>query len=87
MSVIYARNPITGRFEKVGGRTVATDPTLSLQGVPADAKAVGDALSNVSNEVSKKANRITGAAGDFVVIGEDGSPTTKKIVLAEEVSF
>lgn len=80
MSVIYARNPITGRFEKVGRGLISTDPTLSLQGVPADAKAVGDAL-------SKKANRITGAAGDFVVIGEDGSPTTKKIVLAEEVSF
>ena len=30
---------------------------------------------------------ITGTSGDFVVIGEDGKPTTKSLLRAEEVEF
>lgn len=82
MPTIYARDKKTGKFVPVsqGSGAGTTDPTLSLQDVPADAKAVGDAL-------AVKANKVAGTSGDFVVIGEDGNLTAKRIVLAEEVTF
>ena len=46
MPVTYVRNPNTGVFEEVGFNTSATDTTLSQAGKPADAAAVGSALSN-----------------------------------------
>lgn len=36
---------------------------------------------------SAKQDKITGTAGDFVVIGEDGNVTTKTIPYAEEATF
>lgn len=46
MPVTYVRNPNTGVFEEVGFNASATDTTLSQAGKPADAAAVGNALSN-----------------------------------------
>lgn len=43
--------------------------------------------SYVNTQVSSKQDAITGTAGQFVVIGSDGKPTTKTIAYAEEVSF
>lgn len=43
MPVTYVRNA-SGQFEKVGPGGAVTDTTLSLAGKPADAQAVGDAL-------------------------------------------
>lgn len=37
--------------------TPPTDTTLSVEGVAADAKAVGDAVKNIQTEVSRKINR------------------------------
>ena len=45
MSVTYMRNPETGEFELVGPGGATTDTTLSQTGKPADAAAVGNALS------------------------------------------
>ena len=45
MAVTYVRNSETGEFEQVGPGGVTTDTTLSLAGKPADAAAVGSALS------------------------------------------
>ena len=47
MSITYVRNPSTGEFELVGPGGAATDTTLSLVGKPADAGAVGVAVSRL----------------------------------------
>lgn len=44
--VVYTRNPETNEFELVGSGTATTDTTLSQLGKPADAAAVGSALTN-----------------------------------------
>ena len=45
MSVTYLRNAETGEFERVGPGSATTDTTLTMAGKPADAAAVGNALS------------------------------------------
>lgn len=66
MSVTYVRNPETGAFEKVGPGGATTDTTLSQAGKPADAAAVGSALSNyataasVSSQMNAKVDKVTG---------------------------
>lgn len=42
---------------------------------------------HIVTALNNKQTRITGTAGDFVVIGEDGSVTTKTVSNAEEASF
>lgn len=56
MAVTYVRNTETGEFEKVGPGGASTDTTLSFSGKPADAAAVGSALTNYAtkSEVSSK---------------------------------
>ena len=49
MSVTYVRNE-NGVFEKVGPGGATTDATLSQIGKPADAAAVGAALTNYATE-------------------------------------
>lgn len=49
MATTYVRNESTGEFELVGPGGATTDPTLSLSGKPADAAAVGNALSGLVN--------------------------------------
>ena len=46
MAVTYLRNSETGQFEKVGPGGATTDTTLSQAGKPADAAAVGSALTS-----------------------------------------
>lgn len=41
----------------------------------------------VTNQIAGKQDTITGTAGQFVVIGSDGKPTTKAIPYAEEATF
>lgn len=48
MAVTYVRNSETGEFEQVGPGGATTDITLSQSGKPADAAAVGGALSGYS---------------------------------------
>lgn len=55
MAVIYTRNPETNEFIKVGPGGAVTDPTLSLSGKPADAAAVGNALSSYVTSASLSA--------------------------------
>jgi hypothetical protein len=65
MSVTYVRNE-NGVFEKVGPGGATTDTTLSQAGKPADAAAVGAALTNyatqayVSDKVSTKVDKVSG---------------------------
>ena len=47
MSTVYARNLETGEFEQVGPGGATTDTTLSQIGKPADAGAVGSAISRL----------------------------------------
>lgn len=56
MAVTYVKNSLTGEFEKVGPGGATTDITLSLSGKPADAAAVGSALTNFATktELSSK---------------------------------
>ena len=66
MAVTYLRNPQTGEFEKVGPGGASTDTTLTQAGKPADAAAVGNALSNyatsasVSSQMNNKVDKIDG---------------------------
>ena len=72
---------------------------MSIEGRAADAKAVGDALAlkqpignyatqeYVNKTIKSKQDVITGTAGQFVVIGSDGKPTTRTIPRAEEEVF
>ena len=41
----------------------------------------------VTNQIAAKQDAITGTAGQFVVIGTNGKPTTKTILIAEEATF
>lgn len=50
MATTYVRNPQTNEFEKVGPGAATTDTTLSQLGCPADAAAVGAALTNYATE-------------------------------------
>ena len=50
MATTYVRNQETGQFELVGPGGATTDATLSLAGKPADAAAVGSALTNYATK-------------------------------------
>lgn len=56
MAVTYVRNEQTGEFELVGPGGATTDVTLSQDGKPADAGAVGSAISNLSSTVQTQLN-------------------------------
>lgn len=62
MATTYVRNPQTNEFELVGPGGATTDPTLSFAGKPADAAAVGNALTNYATTValSEKVDKIDG---------------------------
>lgn len=54
------------------------------------AAALGDDenfATTVTNQIASKQDAITGTAGQFVVIGADGKPTTQTIPYAEEATF
>lgn len=54
------------------------------------AAALGDDsnfATTVTNQIAAKQDAITGTAGQFVVIGTNGKPTTKTIPYAEEAEF
>ena len=51
----------------------AIDATLSMAGQVAEAKTVGD-------QISTKQDKITGTAGDFVMIGSDGNTSVSSNV-------
>lgn len=71
MSVTYVRNPQTNEFEPVNPGAFTTDTTLSQLGKPADAAAVGSALSNyatladVSSQLDDKAPKYTFGTADL----------------------
>lgn len=66
MAVTYVKDPSTGKFVQVGPGGSTTDITLSLTGRPADAAAVGNALSNyataayVSGQLNTKVDKVDG---------------------------
>lgn len=74
MPTIYHRNETTGQFELVGPGGATTDTTLTQAGKPADAAAVGSALSNyateafVNSQVLTKVDKVDGkglSANDY----------------------
>lgn len=80
MPVTYVRNA-DGVFEKVGPGGATTDVTLSQAGRPADAAAVGSALTNyataayVSDQVGTKVDKVDGkglSTNDFTAIYKTG---------------
>lgn len=70
MATTYVRNS-QGEFELVGPGGATTDTTLSQLGKPADAAAVGSALSNyatladVSSQLDNKAPKYTFGTADL----------------------
>lgn len=80
MSVTYVRNE-NGVFEQVGPGGATTDATLSQAGKPADAAAVGSALTNyatqayVSDAITTKVDKVSGKAlstNDFTNVYKAG---------------
>lgn len=76
----------------INGKPLSENVSLSASDVgalPADTfiPSVGDLESYVDNKITSKQDVITGTAGQFVVIGADGKPTTKTIPYAEEATF
>lgn len=59
MAVIYAKNKTTGEWERVSPETAVIDPTLSIEGAPADAKATGDALEEIRNQIDNISDNIS----------------------------
>lgn len=59
MAVIYAKNKTTGEWERVSPETAVIDPTLSIEGSPADAKATGDALEEIRNQIDNISDNIS----------------------------
>ena len=53
MATIYAKNKSTGEWEKVGLPVSATDPTLTIDGSPADAKVTGDRINSIQSQVDQ----------------------------------
>lgn len=80
MPVTYVRNA-DGVFEQVGPGGATTDTTLSLAGKPADAAAVGSALTNyvtaahVSDQINTKVDKVDGkglSTNDFTATYKTG---------------
>lgn len=65
MAVTYVRNPNTGEFEQVGPGGATTDTTLSQIGKPADAAAVGNALSGLAPVTHEHTGYVTADAPIF----------------------
>ena len=79
--------------EMLSGASLATILNSNSLEIPTS-KAVYDAIDRVVSQIndletriSAKQNIITGTAGQFVVIGNDGIVTTRDIVIAEEVAY
>lgn len=66
---------------------LATKQPVGDYALKSEIPSVGDLESYVDNKITSKQDVITGTAGQFVVIGEDGKPTTKTIPYAEEATF
>lgn len=49
--------------------------------------AITKLITLIKNALKVKQDKITGTEGDFVVIGTNGSLTTKSVSNAEEASF
>lgn len=93
MAVTYLRNSETGQFERIGSGGASTDTTLSQAGKPADAAAVGSALSNYATIASVNTqmnayqenldelmSRSHNIFSSLTEIGITSFPTTMKIV-------
>ena len=63
MAVTYVRDPQTNEFKLVGPGGATTDTTLSQSGFPADAAAVGSALSGKSDSGHSHAIATSSASG------------------------
>lgn len=83
MAVTYVRNE-NGQFEKVGPGGATTDTTLSQIGKPADAAAVGNALTNYAtkSELADKSDvgHVHNTFNTLTEIGITTFPTTMKTV-------
>lgn len=89
---------MASRMIASGGGTVEVDATLTQEGMAADAKAVGDAIGALSEEIlALDLNKVsfpvneggvdTGTAGQFAVSDGKGGIVWKTLVEAEGVSY
>ena len=72
-------------MEKGGGSgaTIELDTTLTVEGAAADAKAVGDRLSSLSEEKVDKYQGVENA-GKALVVGSDGNVVPGSVTLSED---
>ena len=92
MSVTYVRNEETGEFEKVGLGSATTDTTLSLAGKPADAAAVGSALSGYSKTNHSHSEYVNKNAFSNITIGSttiaaDSTADTLTVVAGSNITL
>lgn len=71
------------------GGNIELDTSLSISGMAADAKAVGDAITGLSNDIEKfdRIFNTTANDNDKVLTVVNGSPAWQSIPNAEEESF
>lgn len=90
----YADNKVVGlateSYVDIAIANLVNSAPEALNTLDELAAALGDNANfaiTVTNQIASKQNEITGTAGQFVVIGDDGKVTTKTIPYAEEASF
>ena len=64
MSGLIGTLSANGSLAGVLSQSVITDPTLSISGMPADAKATGDAIAEINSALSTIGEPITDAQID-----------------------
>lgn len=79
------------RFKIGDGKTLVNNLPFAVEDINLDDYAlVADVEANkilTDAAIAAKQDAITGISGQFVVIGENGKPTTKTIPYAEEANF
>lgn len=93
MATTYVRNASTGEFELVGPGGATTDTTLSLAGKPADAAAVGSALTNyattadLSNKSDTDHTHTAADVGALPYIDARGEEYDMDVILASGTHY
>ena len=79
------------RFKIGDGKTSVNNLPFAVEDINLDDYALAaDVEANkilIDAAIAAKQDAITGISGQFVVIGENGKPATKTILIAEEATF
>ena len=82
-------SPIEINIPEGGGTGVTVDTTLSVAGQAADAKATGDAISSLSEEIANKGGNVSASydGNRTIVFGNSSNTQTTQYENGDEVSY